>query len=335
MKKIILVLFIGILLFANINIINSQPSQEGELKVTLEHPFLINDEWIKASELQEGDLLTTIDGKKAIITSIEKVEVEEGVEVYNLEDDFGINNYVVGDEGVVVHNSGLRINPKIYGYGTVTDGKTTLKVVYAEIPQKGYMKAKGLASIAKGNTDHAKGFYHDFVQAVGKKTGINPLKEDFIVLDGGLRQRLSSRDFITFYHEMSHISRTASESAARVIAPCRLVRGDSLKTVTLNLVDGSVISKTVSPSFVQRISGGFKLVAVGPLEHTAASFQYGISSGKPFIYFMKTSGELDLSVGSLVGTAYIGGYSYFVFGSILDTATSRVEEPKNKTNKNK
>jgi len=97
------IIFVVLTMFISLSFGNS--SNEGELKVTLEHPFLINDEWISASELEVGDELTTIDGKKARITSIEKVEVEEGVEVYNLEDDFGINNYVVGDERVVVHNS--------------------------------------------------------------------------------------------------------------------------------------------------------------------------------------------------------------------------------------
>jgi hypothetical protein len=91
------------------------------LKVTEEHPFLINDVWIPASQLQIGDLLTTIDGKKVVITDIKDVEVPENESfyVYNLEDDFGINNYVVGQEGVVVHNS----------YGASWSGSQLLKSI--------------------------------------------------------------------------------------------------------------------------------------------------------------------------------------------------------------
>jgi hypothetical protein len=84
-------------------------SQAGTLKVTEEHPFLINDVWIPASQLQAGDELTTIDGKKVRITSIQDVETKEPFPVYNLEagkyHDFVVDG---GDGlGVVVHNSDL------------------------------------------------------------------------------------------------------------------------------------------------------------------------------------------------------------------------------------
>jgi len=72
----------------------------GELKVTNEHPFLVNNQWIEASQLKVGNYLTTIDGKRARITEIE--DVQEEVEVYNLEDAL-FHNYVSND--IVVHNS--------------------------------------------------------------------------------------------------------------------------------------------------------------------------------------------------------------------------------------
>jgi len=85
--------------------------KSGKLKVTEEHPFYINNTWIPASNLQVGDLLTTIDGKKARITSIK--DIQENVSVYNLEDDV-FHNYVAssdGEVGVVVHNSN-KVPPK-------------------------------------------------------------------------------------------------------------------------------------------------------------------------------------------------------------------------------
>ncbi len=87
-------------------VINSGASQIGELRVTTEHPFLVGGEWVGASELEVGNELTTVDGKLARITSIERVV--DDVEVFNIEDDEGINNYVVGDYDVVVHNSNVK-----------------------------------------------------------------------------------------------------------------------------------------------------------------------------------------------------------------------------------
>ncbi len=103
--------------------------------------------------MAEGDELTTVDGKRAVVTSIEKVV--EDTEVYNIEDDVGINNYVVGgfggssleDElgdgrgleglvggggfgGVVVHNSNELIKQKmIDGTRVIESGDQTLDLI--------------------------------------------------------------------------------------------------------------------------------------------------------------------------------------------------------------
>lgn len=70
-----------------------------ELKVTDNHPFLVNDSWVEASELNVGDYLTSIDGKKIKITSIQ--ELKETSSVFNFETSF--HDYVVNS--IVVHNS--------------------------------------------------------------------------------------------------------------------------------------------------------------------------------------------------------------------------------------
>ncbi len=80
----------------------------GELQVTQEHPFLINGNWMPAKDLVVGDILQTSNGGRVRITGIENIISEEPFLVYNFEDTFGINNYIVngGDGvGVVVHNS--------------------------------------------------------------------------------------------------------------------------------------------------------------------------------------------------------------------------------------
>ncbi len=83
--------------------ISASSGDNNEIKATLEHPFLVDGSWVPANELKSGDLLTTVDGKKAVVTSIEKVHVPEGFSVYNFET--FENNYVVSSGDVIVHNS--------------------------------------------------------------------------------------------------------------------------------------------------------------------------------------------------------------------------------------
>lgn len=96
-----------------------------ELKVTEEHPFYVvsgmssvvsgatNDErattdsgkWVSAKELNVGDNLITDNGKKAVITKITDVVLDEPIPVYNLEAT-PFNDYVM-EGNVVVHNSNI------------------------------------------------------------------------------------------------------------------------------------------------------------------------------------------------------------------------------------
>ena len=100
------------ILFVLLLVLMASLVSAGTLRVTEEHPFLINGEWIPAKELKIGDRLTEINGKIVEIISIRKVTPKEPFLVYNLE--AGIyNNFVVRDTdnlSIVVHNSN---NPKI------------------------------------------------------------------------------------------------------------------------------------------------------------------------------------------------------------------------------
>ncbi|MFH1290168.1 MAG: polymorphic toxin-type HINT domain-containing protein, partial [Nanoarchaeota archaeon] len=70
----------------------------GKLKVTAEHPMMVNGEWEKIGNAKFGDVLQTLTGSE-IIWSI--VEVDEPVKVYNLEVS-GSHNYFA--DGYLVHN---------------------------------------------------------------------------------------------------------------------------------------------------------------------------------------------------------------------------------------
>ena len=95
------------LIFVLVLLILSSLVSAGTLKVTSEHPFLINGEWIPASELKIGDRLTEINGKIVEITSIKKIIPKDPFLVYNLEAG-KYHNFVVRDTdnlSIVVHNS--------------------------------------------------------------------------------------------------------------------------------------------------------------------------------------------------------------------------------------
>jgi hypothetical protein len=84
----------------------------GQLFVTEEHPFLVYGSWISASQLVVGDVLSTVDGKKVRITSIQDVVSQDNFSVYNLE--AGVyHNFIVGFDRVIVHNSNKPINPAV------------------------------------------------------------------------------------------------------------------------------------------------------------------------------------------------------------------------------
>jgi hypothetical protein len=74
-----------------------------ELKVTQEHPFYLDGEWVEAKELQVGDILKTYEGMDVRITSIEEIEIEIPFYVYNLEAE-PYHDFIV-EEGLIVHNS--------------------------------------------------------------------------------------------------------------------------------------------------------------------------------------------------------------------------------------
>jgi RNA polymerase sigma factor (sigma-70 family) len=76
----------------------------GHLKVTSEHPFLVDKEWISASELQEGDILETSRGERVKITNIEDVQEKEIFEVYNMHVS-GPETFFADD--ILVHNKAM------------------------------------------------------------------------------------------------------------------------------------------------------------------------------------------------------------------------------------
>ena len=98
-KLILIFVFISLL-------ISLVSSQNYSVNVTNEHPFLLsNGSYIPASQLQVGMQLMTINGKKAIVSSITDVHSDVSFPVFNLEAS-PFSDFVLPG-GVVVHNSNL------------------------------------------------------------------------------------------------------------------------------------------------------------------------------------------------------------------------------------
>ncbi len=73
------------------------------LDVTHEHPFLINGIWKKAQDLNINDTLTTFDGRKVLVDSINFIQSKELLNVYNFIVE-GYHTYYVSGSNILVHN---------------------------------------------------------------------------------------------------------------------------------------------------------------------------------------------------------------------------------------
>jgi hypothetical protein len=84
---------------------------EGEaapLRATPVHPFWVRHgnqeaEWVKAAEIQSGDLILTDQGKWSRVTAVSKLHGEQTVYNFEVADD---HDYFVDKPGLLVHNAG-------------------------------------------------------------------------------------------------------------------------------------------------------------------------------------------------------------------------------------
>ncbi len=68
---------------------------------TSEHPFYVNKNWIKASQLKVGDLLLLYDKTKLALQKITVIDTLAKVYNFTVENE---HNYFVGNKKVLVHN---------------------------------------------------------------------------------------------------------------------------------------------------------------------------------------------------------------------------------------
>ncbi len=91
---------------------------DGEtIQCTETHPFQVKGRgWVNASELTPGDIVYTKDWGTATVNSVNLLELEEPVEVFNFEVE-DCHTYFVGDGFFLVHNS-CKVHGKSHGSET-------------------------------------------------------------------------------------------------------------------------------------------------------------------------------------------------------------------------
>ena len=106
---------------------------DGEIiQCTETHPFQVKGKgWVNASDLAQNDVVYTKDWNTATVKSVNLLELNEPVEVFNFEVE-DCHTYFVGDKFILVHNASC-FNPK----------KTSIKKVTLSNGRTAYLQGKG------------------------------------------------------------------------------------------------------------------------------------------------------------------------------------------------
>ena len=156
--------------------------ENGNIKSTTGHLFMVKDKWWKAAlELEIGDVLITLEGKEQVVKSIKVEEKGYPVTTYNLtvEDN---HTFFVSDKGVLTHNMNnvlkrcnfaTEVSEKLNkGVAEASKETVTYRRVQGGTPpnaswtriivdESGNIKIpnkKGNLNVSTGNDEHAKYF---------------------------------------------------------------------------------------------------------------------------------------------------------------------------------
>ena len=101
---------------------------DGEIiQCTETHPFQVKGKgWVNASDLAPNDIVYTKNWNTATVKSVNLLELDEPVEVFNFEVEDS-HTYFVGDLGVLVHNGSCRSKNKLKPDPDAQGAHTTFK----------------------------------------------------------------------------------------------------------------------------------------------------------------------------------------------------------------
>ena len=127
-----------------------------KIEATPEHPFFVNNKWVKAEDLKVGDKLTTFDKKQVTVESIEFVHKNAPVFVYNFTIEH-YHTYYVSNDNILVHNTGgCGDGGKLHGNHTDAEGNFILYDIHADGLKKGE-----LVKVGKGKQNGPKDLMAD------------------------------------------------------------------------------------------------------------------------------------------------------------------------------
>ena len=151
-----------------------------EIETTAVHPFWVENRWVSAKDLKEGDLLTLADGSAARISGVYGEKLDEAVVVYNFEvEEF--HTYYVTDTGILVHN----VNPA-GGCGVTGNksGSVSKKAIILQegrngtvVEVKSYAEADTLLKEAFPDYQKVNGIGRQDAEGIRKKNKMNRYKQ--------------------------------------------------------------------------------------------------------------------------------------------------------------
>ncbi len=171
---------------------------DGEIiQCTETHPFQVKDKgWVDASELKPDDVVYTKDWGTATVRSVNLLELDEPVPVFNFEVE-DCHTYFVGDSCILVHNAGCGQN-----HHFLSNKNKTYTPKFKEVTNKydlnlnGKWNIKNLENHMGRHTDN----YHKYMlkQIQNFDEIANGNKEVFLNLFEGLKDVVSTNQWIMY-----------------------------------------------------------------------------------------------------------------------------------------
>ena len=141
---------------------------DGEIiQCTETHPFQVKDKgWVNAADLAPQDVVYTKDWGTATVKSVNLLELDEPVEVFNFEVE-DCHTYFVGGLGVLVHNSNCSVNQM---NKQIKKGQAPKEIQRIDSPHTSIPNSKIHAHFKDGTSLNIDGTIHDASHGIPKLT---------------------------------------------------------------------------------------------------------------------------------------------------------------------
>ena len=141
---------------------------DGEIiQCTETHPFQVKGQgWVDAADLKPCDLVYTKDWNTATVKSVNLIELDEPVEVFNFEVE-DCHTYFVGELNILVHNSNCSVNQM---NRQIKKGQAPKEIKRIDPPKTSVPNSKIHAHFKDGTSLNIDGTIHDASHGIPKLT---------------------------------------------------------------------------------------------------------------------------------------------------------------------